>query len=80
MTDALRRLASDRRAVEGEFRPGATGSEWVDAEVLRRLRSRSLAALRSEVEPVPQLALGRFPARLAAHHRTGARRRLGDRQ
>ena len=58
--DALRRLASDRRAVEGEFRPGATGSEWVDAEVLRRLRSRSLAALRSEVEPVPQSALGRF--------------------
>ncbi|HEY4152447.1 MAG TPA: DEAD/DEAH box helicase, partial [Pseudolysinimonas sp.] len=31
VTDALRRLASDRRAVEGEFRPGATGSEWVDA-------------------------------------------------
>jgi ATP-dependent Lhr-like helicase len=60
VTDALRRLASDRRAVEGEFRPGATGSEWVDAEVLRRLRSRSLAALRSEVEPVPQSSLGRF--------------------
>jgi len=60
VTDALRRLASERRAVEGEFRPGATGSEWVDAEVLRRLRSRSLAALRSEVEPVPQSALGRF--------------------
>ena len=60
VTDALRRLAADRRVVEGEFRPGATGSEWVDAEVLRRLRSRSLAALRSEVEPVSQLALGRF--------------------
>ncbi|MEO7722088.1 MAG: ATP-dependent helicase [Pseudolysinimonas sp.] len=60
VTDALKRLASDRRAVEGEFRPGATGSEWVDSEVLRRLRSRSLAALRSEVEPVPQSALGRF--------------------
>ena len=60
VSDALRRLAADRRAVEGEFRPGAAGSEWVDAEVLRRLRSRSLAALRSEVEPVPQLTLGRF--------------------
>jgi ATP-dependent Lhr-like helicase len=60
VTDALKRLASDRRVVEGEFRPGASGSEWVDAEVLRRLRSRSLAALRSEVEPVPQIALGRF--------------------
>ncbi|MET0128446.1 MAG: crosslink repair DNA glycosylase YcaQ family protein, partial [Solirubrobacterales bacterium] len=60
VTDALRRLAADRRAVEGEFRPGASGTEWVDAEVLRRLRSRSLAALREEVEPVPQQALARF--------------------
>ena len=60
VTDALRRLAADRRAVEGEFRPGATGTEWVDPEVLRRLRARSLAALRREVEPVPQAALGRF--------------------
>ncbi len=58
--EALRRLAADRRVVEGEFRPGATGSEWVDAEVLRRLRSRSLAALRQEVEPVAQPALARF--------------------
>ncbi|NEM92086.1 Lhr family ATP-dependent helicase [Galbitalea soli] len=60
VVDALRRLASDRRVVEGEFRPGATGNEWVDAEILRRLRSRSLAALRHEVEPVPQDALARF--------------------
>lgn len=60
VTDALRRLAADRRAVEGEFRPGASGTEWVDPEVLRRLRARSLAALRAEVEPVPQRALGRF--------------------
>jgi len=58
--DALRRLATDRRVVEGEFRPGATGSEWCDAEVLRRLRSRSLAALRQEVEPVDAPTLGRF--------------------
>ncbi|MGV8886026.1 MAG: ATP-dependent helicase [Microbacteriaceae bacterium] len=58
--DALRRLAADRRVTEGEFRPGATGSEWCDAEVLRRLRSRSLAALRHEVEPVDAATLGRF--------------------
>lgn len=58
--DALRRLAADRRVVDGEFRPGATGTEWVSVEVLRRLRSRSLAALRQEVEPVEQSALGRF--------------------
>ena len=58
--DSLRRLGSDRRVVEGEFRPGATGSEWVDSEILRRLRSRSLAALRQEVEPVSQETLARF--------------------
>jgi ATP-dependent Lhr-like helicase len=68
VTDVLRRFAADRRVVEGEFRPGATGTEWVDAEILRRLRRRSLAALRSEVEPVPQRALGRF---LPSWHRFG---------
>jgi ATP-dependent Lhr-like helicase len=68
VTDVLRRFAADRRVVEGEFRPGATGVEWVDAEILRRLRRRSLAALRSEVEPVPQRALGRF---LPTWHRFG---------
>ncbi|MFB7476660.1 ATP-dependent helicase [Kitasatospora sp. NPDC056184] len=34
--------------------------EWCDAEVLRRLRRRSLAALRQEVEPVPPRALAAF--------------------
>jgi ATP-dependent Lhr-like helicase len=58
--DSLKRLGSERRVVEGEFRPGASGSEWVDAEILRRLRSRSLAALRHEVEPVSHDTLGRF--------------------
>ena len=57
---ALRRLADSRRVVEGEFRPHATGPEWCDAEVLRRLRRRSLAALRHEVEPVDQQTLARF--------------------
>lgn len=59
-TDALRRLTADRRIIEGEFRPGSSGTEWVDAEVLRRLRSRSLAALRREIEPVSAGTLGRF--------------------
>jgi ATP-dependent Lhr-like helicase len=39
--------------------PG-TISEWCDAEVLRKLRRRSLAALRAEVEPVDASAYGRF--------------------
>ncbi len=58
--DVLLRLAQDKRVVEGEFRPAATGSEWCDTEVLRRLRRRSLAAARRDVEPVEQQALGRF--------------------
>ena len=57
---ALGRLADTRRIVAGEFRPNGTGPEWCDAEVLRRLRRRSLAALRHDVEPVDQHAIGRF--------------------
>ncbi|MBG6190441.1 ATP-dependent Lhr-like helicase [Arthrobacter sp. CAN_A212] len=70
---ALQRLAADGRVVEGEFRPVASlpestsetthtaaPSEWCDVEVLRRLRRRSLAALRQEVEPVDPAAYGRF--------------------
>jgi ATP-dependent Lhr-like helicase len=58
--DALRRLAHDRRVVDGEFRPHAHGTEWSDAEVLRRLRRMSLAALRHEVEPVDTVTFARF--------------------
>ena len=36
------------------------GTEWCDADVLRRLRRRSLAALRSEVEPVDPATYARF--------------------
>nr|MCU0266510.1 ATP-dependent helicase [Actinomycetes bacterium] len=57
---ALQRLAAGGRVAEGEFRPGGSGSEWCDAEVLRLLRRRSLAVLRRESEPVSPLALGRF--------------------
>ena len=57
---ALHRLAASGRVVEGELRPGGSGSEWCDAEVLRLLRRRSLAALRQEAEPVPTVALARF--------------------
>jgi ATP-dependent Lhr-like helicase len=58
----LRRLEAEGRVIEGEFRPDGAGLEWVDAEVLRRLRGRSLAAYRSEVEPAPPVALARLLA------------------
>ena len=60
VTGILRRLELARTIVSGEFRPDRTGAEWVDAGVLRRIRSRSLAVLRSEVEPVDQAAFARF--------------------
>ncbi|WP_407107337.1 ATP-dependent helicase [Rhodococcus aetherivorans] len=58
--DVLHRLAAEKRVSAGEFRPGTTGAEWCDTEVLRRLRRRSLAAARHEVEPVGTATLGRF--------------------
>ncbi|MFF7333781.1 ATP-dependent helicase [Streptomyces sp. NPDC008150] len=57
---ALHRLASNGRVVQGEFHPAGIGQEWCDATVLRRLRRRSLAALRHELEPVPPPALAQF--------------------
>jgi ATP-dependent Lhr-like helicase len=57
---ALRGLEAGGRILEGEFRPGATGREFCDAEVLRALRQRSLARLRHEVEPVTPDAYGRL--------------------
>ncbi len=66
--EVLARLETEGRVVRGAFRPHGEGQEWVDAEVLRRLRRRSLAVLRKEVEPVDQPALGRF---LPAWHGVG---------
>jgi len=57
---ALHRLQTSGRLVQGEFRPGGVGLEWCDAEVLRSMRRRSLAKLRHEVEPAPPQALARF--------------------
>ncbi|WP_229684022.1 Lhr family ATP-dependent helicase [Nocardia camponoti] len=57
---ALHRLLAEKRVVEGEFTPAAHGAEWCDTQILRRLRRRSLAAARHEVEPVSTAAFGRF--------------------
>ncbi|MGK5546797.1 ATP-dependent helicase [Streptomyces sp. URMC 127] len=57
---ALHRLMAAGRVVQGEFHPSGIGQEWCDAAVLRRLRRRSLAALRHELEPVPPTALAAF--------------------
>jgi ATP-dependent Lhr-like helicase len=89
VTEVLRRLEQSGTLVQGRLRPdvlGGVGDEFCDADVLRTLRRRSLAALRSEVEPVDPRVLGVFlprwqgiePAPLTAGpgHRSGALRGL----
>ena len=73
---ALQAAPRDRAGwSSGEFRPGGAGTEWCDAEVLRLLRRRSLAALRQEVEPVPTAALAAFLPRWQHDRRQRSRRR-----
>ncbi|MFB8388234.1 ATP-dependent helicase [Microbacterium sp. NPDC055910] len=66
----LQRLESQGRVTSGYFLPEASAEarieaagddlEWCDVGVLRRLRMRSLAAIRGSVEPVPPDAFARF--------------------
>jgi ATP-dependent Lhr-like helicase len=56
----LRVLEGAGTIVRGEIRPGGSEREWCDADVLRRIRRASLAALRREIEPVDPSALARF--------------------
>ncbi|MGH3524746.1 MAG: Lhr family ATP-dependent helicase, partial [Mycobacterium sp.] len=76
--DVLGRLAADGRVVRGEFTAavpsGVPGDQWCDAEVLRILRRRSLAALRAQVEPVSTSAYARF---LPAWHLVGTETNSG---
>src|SRR6185503_2167946 len=58
--DALERLLDAGTVLRGEFRPGGAEREWIEPDVLRLLRRRSLARLRREVEPVDPAAYGRF--------------------
>ena len=57
---ALARLAAEGAVIEGGFRPGTGGREWIAPDVLRRVRRRTLAAIRRAVEPVEVEALARF--------------------
>ena len=77
VAETLVRLERDGRVARGEFRPGgrAGHEEWIDVDVLRRLRRRSLAAFRREIEPVPPEALVRF---LPAWNEVGAHARRGS--
>ncbi|GIF02834.1 DEAD/DEAH box helicase [Actinoplanes siamensis] len=72
---ALKRLSATGRVTSGEFSPDGAGTEWCDAEVLRMLRRRSLAALRREIEPVPPKVLAAF---LPRWHQVGGAARGVD--
>ncbi len=72
----LKELVNGGRLLEGDFRPGGTGREWCDPDVLQTIRRRSLAKLRHQVEPVEPAVLGR----LITHWQGVVRRRIGTRR
>jgi ATP-dependent Lhr-like helicase len=48
----LQELQATGEVVAGEFLPGGTDREWVDAENLRRIHRDTLKLLRKQIEPV----------------------------
>lgn len=54
-----------KHLVVGNFTPGRIGVEYADPDVLRRIRNRSLAAARAQIQPVSASGLARF---IAAWH------------
>jgi ATP-dependent Lhr-like helicase len=76
---ALSSLEERGRLVAGGFLPGGREREWCDPEVLRRIRRRSLARLRSEVAPVGADVLARFlPAWQGCDQRGAGEARLDE--
>ena len=71
--DVLGRMAADRRLVRGEFTVQDV-EQWCDADVLKILRRRSLAALRAQVEPVSTTAFAKF---LPAWQQVGTEKSTG---
>ena len=61
--EALRDLETEGSVLHGNFRPGGIEREWCEPDVLRMLKSRSLARLRKDVEPVDHATYARFLVR-----------------
>ncbi|QGU02577.1 putative ATP-dependent helicase Lhr [Corynebacterium kalinowskii] len=57
---AIQGALSQKVLVEGHFRAGVEAMEYCAVEVLRRIRSLSLARARAEAEPVSTSAFARF--------------------
>lgn len=58
----LHLLERDGHLQRGRIHPDAHGDEWVEVEVLRRLKRASLGRLRHQAAPQEAAALGRFLA------------------
>ncbi len=56
----LRILEQQGQLQRGRIRPEDPGEQWVDSEVLRRLKRASIARLRRQAAPQEAAALGRF--------------------
>ena len=74
--ETLEEMGAEGAILHGDFRPGGTEREWCDPDVLRQIKSRSLARLRKEVEPVSGAAYARF---LQRWHGIGSHQRGLDR-
>lgn len=59
-TSGLDRLVAGGRLSTGAYLPGGHGVEYVDPQVLRAIRRRSIAVLRDEAEPVEATTVGVF--------------------
>ncbi|MCT1684604.1 DEAD/DEAH box helicase [Corynebacterium appendicis] len=57
---ALTPLVDAGKVIEGRYRQGVDEQEYMGADVLRIVRTRSLASARAQTRPVSQSALGRF--------------------
>lgn len=58
----LHKLAAAGRVLEGGFTPGGTAREWIDHEVLKRIKRRSLAGWRQQIEAVEHRQFAAFVA------------------
>lgn len=76
---ALQPLVDKDKVIPGRYRQGIEEEEYVAAEVLRIIRSRSLAAARAQTRPVSQSAYGRFLPAWSNVAPVGSRRRCAGR-
>ena len=72
-------LEARGQLLSGAFLPGGDGTEreYCDPQVMRRIKRRTLARLRGEIEPVEAATLGRFLPAWQGLAGEGARREAG---